>query len=502
MKLSTLVAELNDPSTRWLSRTQKPVEIYSYEPYLSDSVLRPGIVYVCQAEALPVTIPPEISFLCTGTCEDGPVRFRNCNIVLFNADIMTLLRDAGIQMTIEHKLQNDKQTLMEALNSGKGVQNLIDCAYGMIRTPIIVVDSAYKILAMNSSVIEDRPDLEQQRELGHMMDINVNSMRQQHVYEKTRQNKYPYYSVEPTTHVGWLTALIYVYGIEAAQMGVMEHGHEFTHYDYELTHFLSQLISFELQKDDFYKNNQAMMHSKLLADLLNGRLRDAVVLSRVRQMGWTLTDAMYVLTIYDRNYGAFDHKAQLICEQIHQMFKSSRWVILDSKIAFLIILSLEEDRDSGRWSTLSEYLSANKLSASISDRFSDLFAVRWNFAQCEAAHTLGMQLNPGSDLFFYEDYQVHHIGSAALKELPAGVIFHPGIVAMDKYDREKGTEFKATLMEYFRQIGDPGAAAAKLFIHKNTLFYRINKAKELFSLNLNDGYERLRMYLTMILMEL
>jgi hypothetical protein len=49
---------------------------------------------------------------------------------------------------------------------------------------------------------------------------------------------------------------------------------------------------------------------------------------------------------------------------------------------------------------------------------------------------------------------------------------------------------------------DPGAAAGKLFIHKNTLFYRINKAKELFGLNLSDGYERLRIYLTMIFMEL
>jgi DNA-binding PucR family transcriptional regulator len=76
------------------------------------------------------------------------------------------------------------------------------------------------------------------------------------------------------------------------------------------------------------------------------------------------------------------------------------------------------------------------------------------------------------------------------------------VIAMDKYDRENGTEFVATLKEYFREVNDPGGAAKNLFIHKNTLFYRINKAKELFDLDISDGYERLRIYMTMIFMEL
>lgn len=502
MKLTTLVAELNAPDTDWLARSQKSQDVFSYEPYLPDSALYPGVVYVLDYKDLPNQAPVGTSFFCVGAPAGAAVKPGDYNIVSFGGDLMTLLRNVGIQMTIEHKLQSDKHILLDALNSGSGLQNLVDSAFNMLKSPIIVVDSAFKILAMSSAVIDVRPDLEQQRQLGHMMDDNLKSLRQERIYEKTRQIKYPYYSVEPVTKNGWLNTLIYVFGIEAAEMGVMEYDHEFTHYDYELTHFLSQLISLELQKDDFYKNNQALMHSTLLADLLGGRLRDTTATSRARQMGWTLSGTMFVLTIFDRNYGVSDHKAQVICDQIHRLYKNSRWVILESRIVFLLILGAEESEAANDWSPLREYLSANKLIASLSDCFSDLFAIRWKYAQCEAAYNLGSQLNPGAEFYLYKDYHVHHIGSVALKEHPASVLFHPGVVAMDKYDRENGTEFLVTLKEYFREVNDPGAAARNLFIHKNTLFYRINKAKELFGFNLSDGYERLRMYLTMLFMEL
>lgn len=502
MKLSTLVAELNDTASNWLSRSQRTQDIFSYEPYLPDSTLYPGVAYVLKFQDLPVPLPSEICFFCVDVPDGASVSPADCNVVSFSGDLITLLRNVGIQMSIEHKLQSDKQILMEALNSGRGLQHLVDTAFGMLRCPIIIVDSAYKILAMSSAVIEDRPDLEQQRQLGHMMDDNLKSLRQERIYEKTRQIKYPYYSVEPMTKIGWLNTLIYAFGIEAAEMGVMESGHDFTHYDYELTHFLSQLISLELQKDDFYRNNQAVMHSTLLADLIGGRLQDNTVLSRARQLGWTLSGTMFVLTVFDRNYGVSDHKAQVICDQIHKMYKNCRWVILDSRIVFLLILESEEADATELWQPLREYLTANKLSASVSDCFSDLFAVRWKYAQCEAGYQLGTQLTPGAELYFYTDYQVHHVGSIVLKEHPASVLYHPGVIRMDKYDRENGTEFVATLKEYFREVNDPGTAAKNLFIHKNTLFYRINKAKELFGINLNDGYERLRMYMTMIFMEL
>lgn len=500
MKLTTLIDELNNDSTKWISRSQKPIEIYSYELYLADSVLQTGIAYVCDYSSLPDLLPPQISLLCVGVPENVDIQPSDCNVISFSGEIMALLRDVGIQMTNEHKLQADKQTLLETLNSRNGLQGLVDAAYCMLNNPIIVVDSAYKILAMKSTVIEDRPDLEFQRQLGYMVDKNIDSMKQARIYEKIRLKRYPNYDIDES-NFGWLISLIYVYGIEAAQIGVMEYDHDFTHYDYEITHFLCKLISLELQKNDFYKHDQTLMHSTLMADLLGGKLHDETAFTRARQLGWKLSKAMYIMTIFDRNYGIFDHRARVICDRVHSLFTNSQWLIQENKIVFLLILSSDDD-ELNIWAALKEYLSNNRLSASVSDQFSDLYSVKWKYTQCEAAYNLGIRLNPTDFLYFYKDYNVYHIGSVVLNELPATVIFHPGVIDMEKYDRENGTGMFVTLKEYLSIINDPGAVAKKLFIHKNTLFYRINKAKELFGFDLNNGYERMRIYMTMLLMEL
>ena len=503
MKISALIEHLNDNNNfKWVAKCLEQDEIFLYERYHQESDLQPGIAYVCEYSSLPDTLPSGISFFCANSPETVEILHKGINIILFSGGIKPLLKKIAAQLAIEHRLQADKQILLDALDSGNGLQNLIETAHSMLKNPITVVDSAYKILAMDSSTIEYRPDLELQRELGYMMDKNIDSMKQNRIYEKARQCKYPYYTPEdPLYNTSWLITLIYVYGVEAAQMGVMECDHEFTHYDYELTHFLSKLISLELQKDDFYKHNQMFMHSALMSDILEGRIHDNTVSIRAAQLGWELTDEMYIMSIFDCDLSLFSHKARLVSDQIQKLCKNSRWVIWDNKIIFLLILGKNDD-ELNLWSELKEYLRKNKLTAAVSDKFSDLYTIQHKYLQCGAAYDIGNRLEPGGLLFFYKDYNLHHIGSVAIDKLPKSVLFHPSVVAMEKYDKENGTCLLETVKEYLLAADSSFAVADRLFIHKNTLYYRLNKAKELFGIDMNNGYEKMRIYMTMLMMEL
>ena len=502
MTLTTLVEEIGDNRSRWVSKCPEPQEIFSYELYHENSILLPGIAYICDHISLPDTAPSGISFLCAGIPGCSADRQGENNIISFSGDVTSLLIKVGSVMSVEHRLQADKQSLMDALDSG-GLQHLIDVAYEKLKNPIILIDSAYRQLAMSKPVIENRPDLERQRRLGYVEDFNIDEMKQSRIYENARMTKYPYYSAKSVDYINntaWLHTLIYVYGIEAALLSVMEYEHDFAHYDNEIVCFLSKLIAIELQKNDFYKDNRVLTHSLLMADLLESKLSDNTMLIRAHHLGWALSDEMYIMTIFDRNYGMFDQKARLICDQIQGLCKNSRWVIWENKIVFILIFGKNDDPLS-LWSTLKEYLEKNKLTAAVSDRFSDLNTVRFRYSQCEAAYDLGSRLDHGSLLYFYGDYSLHHIGAVALEKLLSPVFFHPGVIAMDKYDKEKNSHLLATVKEYL-SFSDPGTVAGRLFIHKNTLLYRINKAKELFGFDFNSGYEKMRVFLTILLMEL
>jgi sugar diacid utilization regulator len=72
---------------------------------------------------------------------------------------------------------------------------------------------------------------------------------------------------------------------------------------------------------------------------------------------------------------------------------------------------------------------------------------------------------------------------------------HAGIQALESYDRQRCTQYGASLLAYFEAMGDVAAAAAKLTIHRNTLRYRIRRAASLFDLDLTSPDDRLLAWL-------
>lgn len=76
------------------------------------------------------------------------------------------------------------------------------------------------------------------------------------------------------------------------------------------------------------------------------------------------------------------------------------------------------------------------------------------------------------------------------------------MLRLAEYDHANQTQYLATLSSYLKYAETPHKAADELFIHKNTLFYRIRQIKERFGLHLEDGSERMRIQLTLAFLQL
>jgi len=492
----------------WRTSAQRTAaNVYSWELYTPASEPVPGKVFLCPARQLPETVPEGSCFLCTGAegADWTASSYENAHVVFVDGDLESLQRRVSHIMDLDHRLHSDMQILFDAMNSGKGLQHLVDAAYSLFKGPVVVIDSAFKILAEQIADNEFVRFFEEERRLGHYMDANIRSLKQQRVYERARERGYPLLTAKSNnSKKAWLVTLIYASGVEVAQLSIMEYDREFSFFDYELAYYLSKLISLELQKRDLYKHNQMFMHSALMADLLAGNISDDTAAVRARQLSWKLSDCMYLMSISSRFYDFSDQKAAYICSQIQDLLPDCRWIISEKELLFLIVKN-GKDGPAGEeqfWAPLREYLEINKLTAAISDRFSCLTDVKWRRSQCDAALEYGMQIDADHRLFFYLDYALHHICSIALERFPMQVVCHPGVLKMRAHDINNHTNYLETVREYLRASDNPSAAAAELFIHKNTLFYRLNRAKELFGLDLSDSCERMRIYLAILSIDL
>ena len=69
---------------------------------------------------------------------------------------------------------------------------------------------------------------------------------------------------------------------------------------------------------------------------------------------------------------------------------------------------------------------------------------------------------------------------------------------LEAQDRERGSDLIRTLSVYFAANANASEAADRLFLHRNSLRYRLERAGELTGLNLNDDRVRLALQLGLL----
>ena len=504
MELFRLLEESKFEDVVWLRSIDRHAEIDTFLPADHNDAPEIGVLYVGPLEHLP---SPRfgISYLCTGPMPDDSQlpAWEGVNLVWTSSPPDYVIRRVSESLAQQYRYQSACGELVGALSTGRGLQHLLDCAYRVLGNPLIVVDTSYKILAINADLALQRADLARQKDIGYMLDANIQAMKRVKLYEHARQFHYPYYRKDPEAAHGWITALVYSDGIEVAQIGVMDCSRPFHRYDFELVHFLCRLVALDMQKNDFYGTNVNLQHSVLLGDLLNGDVTVGETATvRSAQLGWVLSNSMYIITVFDQHFGVFDRKARLVSEALHSLLPNSRWVIYDNKIVYFVTYPADSYAEEALNDGLLEYLSKNKLSAAISGRFQTLLELRQAYQQSLAAFELGCRVNPGQTVYCYRDYLPYHIGELLSRHAPLRSFCHPAVLRLAEYDHANQTQYLATLSSYLKYAETPHKAADELFIHKNTLFYRIRQIKERFGLHLEDGSERMRIQLTLAFLQL
>lgn len=524
MKLNKLIRRLKENICSFASLSNAEEDIFNCRLLIPNELLHTNTIYICTPKTLTKKLDSfGYTFLCliTSNSEQLEYHFHNSNLIYMEISSFMgkssymkkssymdqvmdeVMEKVIVSITEDTILANNMYQLIQVLHANKGLQALIDTAYTILGNPLLLVDSSYKLLACCQNFIFNRPDLEAQKELGYIIESNIEAMKKAKLYEKARESKYPYYDKAADAAEGWITALVYIHGIESAHIAVSDANHPFTDNDFELIDFLCRLVSLELQKSDFYRTNESMMQSFFLSELLDNNIRDLKTIQhRAQSLKWKLTEYLRIITISENNNTIFDKKAQLISKQTHKLLPNSHWVIHDGHIVFLLCTKDPSIETFLEEQNLLEFLEINQLTASVSRSFHNLIDVSKYYKESNAAYQLGQRFHPEKNLYFYSDYICQHIGGILSESYALSNFYHPGIVKMKEYDSLHHTNLLLTLKEYLTYPENPTFVAEQLFIHKNTLFYRMKKIKELFTLDITNGEERLKIHLTLKFMEL
>ncbi|MCI8991598.1 MAG: hypothetical protein HFG80_02555 [Eubacterium sp.] len=92
------------------------------------------------------------------------------------------------------------------------------------------------------------------------------------------------------------------------------------------------------------------------------------------------------------------------------------------------------------------------------------------------------------------DHYIHRLCVQTIHhKLPPETLLHPYFLVLSKYDKENNTEYLQTLISYLQNNCSISAAANDLYIHRNSLQYRIRKIEELLDIRISSTKEHLSM---------
>jgi DNA-binding PucR family transcriptional regulator len=144
-----------------------------------------------------------------------------------------------------------------------------------------------------------------------------------------------------------------------------------------------------------------------------------------------------------------------------------------------------------------DILEKNKLKGGISSIFTELENLNYYYHQSSKAYEIGKLTNDNSvHLYYYEDISLFHLFSKIQNKNDLKIFCHPAYIKLQKYDKLNGTEYCKSLYEYILCANNISASAEKLFIHRNTMSYRISKISKITGLDLTSGKNIYKLYMS------
>ena len=259
----------------------------------------------------------------------------------------------------------------------------------------------------------------------------------------------------------------------------------------EFFDFVGSLIAMELQRDPARASVPDSMLDYFVYDLLEGRITDPrIIRERLDYFNWNLLSKsrVQIVSIQGREGPAEMDSAgrRRLVDRFSAAFPQFKTFVYVEELKMLCPVKEALRMDEAFCETMEGILRQEGLVAGVSRPMAYLNAVPDFNRQADQALELGRKLRPEQALYFYDNYAVYHALELAAAQEDLYQFCHSAVMLLRDYDRLHETELLESLRVYLTHNRSIGESAAALYIHRNTMNYRIARITELTKLDLGD----------------
>ena len=384
------------------------------------------------------------------------------------------------------------------MGTGPSLQRILELSEPVLGNPVVVLDPAFRTLGCIRSYETDDAVFKELIELGYLTQETFNRLKTHNYF--TADHYTGETLVLPPSEIkeytSTLTAILD--GTTVRYLVLMLCCNvEFSPGLLALFQFLLEKIRICLSSMDDVIGQQREQYEYFLLDLLEQREMSPREIEERSMCFLNIRKEAYncVVVRLNRSTDMYRKHAQLT---LSNLFAEWEPIIYKDTILFLAVLGhhrlLEYFDTQQQLERLAEFLDHADARAGISNQFASYDGFREAYQQGLAALELGSQLDKErSCLFWYADYAVYQILTAAGRTLSLQTMLNPLLQEIQVFDQKHGTKYLVILEAFLRHERNYSDTAEELHMHRNNVIYHMKRIYELFSFQLDDPELRLQL---------
>ncbi len=267
--------------------------------------------------------------------------------------------------------------------------------------------------------------------------------------------------------------------------------------DFQHLDHLSRLVSACMNRQKLLWMSIGSEIDTLFTNVLSGKDVDKhTVNDYLRYLNWNPEDQYAVLKIVsDReDYRAITPAA--LFGYIEAQIAECHALLYQQEIVVIVNLTASTTTISGVLSSLAYILRDGMFKIGVSSEIGSFLMVHHGYTQASVALNYGKRGHSMMWYYHFRDHALEFLLDSACSILPPHLLVSEKLQKLKRYDAENNTELFRTTEMYLKQERNAVLTAKELFIHRSTLFYRLNRIQQISGIDFDDERERLYLLLS------
>lgn len=406
--------------------------------------------------------------------------------------------------SLQQLVSNDYPYLVNLLTQDADIGEIEKVANKMLGNPMIITDESYKVVTYSKNDQVNDQIWATIVNKDYCPSNIVKMTDHNHFWNRLKKNGHPLFvdSVEFSPFTRRAVAEIKAGAKTKGYIALLEVNKKITPLDLDILQMIAELIGIKFKEKDAVLRAVGLMESELISDLLAGVMdNEKMAENRVESIGWELQKNYSVLCVETRKkHRVTDSFVTKLKQKLLSIFPFCVETLQGGNAFFII-----------GFETKAAYLKNMKKILSESDSVGysglpvqSLIELVKSYSQAKRTEQIVQMLpeNLQKSFYSYHEIAIYHLLLTFKQHENILAYSYSGLFTLLEHDRQNGTEYIPTLRCFFENNQNVADTAEAMYLHRNSINYRLHKIRELLDDDFDDPNVRLHLNLSLMMLDL